>query len=41
MNRYLLDDIIGYARSRRGRENVALVLIAAGSVAGIVATRRV
>jgi hypothetical protein len=39
MSRYRLNDIIEYAKSRRGRENAALVLIAAGSVAGIVATR--
>jgi hypothetical protein len=41
MNGYRFDDIVEYALSKRGRENVALVLIAAGSVAGIVATRRV
>ncbi|HEY5052102.1 MAG TPA: hypothetical protein VII45_01690 [Solirubrobacterales bacterium] len=40
MNAYRLDDIIEYAMTRRGRENVALILIAAGSVAGIVATTR-
>jgi hypothetical protein len=40
MIRYRLDDIIDYTRTKRGRENVALMLIAAGSVAGIIAIGR-
>ena len=40
MTRYALDDILEYALTRRGRENVTLALIAAGSLAGIIAIRR-
>jgi hypothetical protein len=34
-NRYRLDDLIEYSLSKRGRENVALSLLAASCVAGI------
>jgi hypothetical protein len=37
MTRYALDDILEYALTRRGRENVTLALIAAASLAGIIA----
>jgi hypothetical protein len=40
MDRFLLDDAIEYALSKRGRENVALVALAAGCVAGIFAIGR-
>ncbi len=37
MIRYRFDDFIEYARTKRGRENMALTAIAAGCIAGIVA----
>ena len=40
MNRYRLDDLIEYTLSPRGRENVALTLLAASCVAGILAIGR-
>jgi hypothetical protein len=40
MDRYRLDDLIEYTMSKRGRENVALALLAAGCVAGILAIGR-
>jgi hypothetical protein len=40
MNRYRLDDFIEYTLSKRGRENVALTLLAASCVAGIVVIGR-
>ncbi|HEV7769265.1 MAG TPA: hypothetical protein VGO66_01260 [Solirubrobacterales bacterium] len=40
MNRYRFDDFIEYTLTRRGRENVALGLLAAGCMAGIVAIGR-
>ena len=40
MPRYRLDDLIEYALTKRGRENVSLALIAAGCIAGIVAIGR-
>ncbi len=39
-NRYRLDDLIEYTLSKRGRENVALTLLAASCVAGIVVIGR-
>jgi hypothetical protein len=41
MNRYRLDDFIEYTLSKRGRENVALTVLAASCVAGIVVIGRV
>jgi len=41
MIRYRIDDFIEYARTKRGRENMALTLIAAGCIAGIVAIGRI
>jgi hypothetical protein len=41
MDRYLVDDFIEYAMSRRGRENLSLALLAVGCVAGIVVISRV
>ena len=38
--RYRLDDLIEYTLSKRGKENVALTLLAAGCVAGIVVLGR-
>jgi hypothetical protein len=40
MIRYRIDDFIEYSRTKRGRENVALALIAAGSLVGIIAIGR-
>lgn len=40
MDRYKLDDMIEYTLSKRGRENTALVVLAAGCVAGIFAIGR-
>ena len=40
MNRYRLDDFIEYTLSKRGRENVALAVLAASCVAGIVVIGR-
>jgi hypothetical protein len=40
MDRYSLDNFIEYAQTRRGRENVALSVLAAGCVAGIVVIGR-
>jgi hypothetical protein len=40
-NRYKLDDLIEYALTKRGRENVALSLLAASCVAGILVIGRV
>ena len=40
MGRYRFEDFIEYARTKRGRENMALALIAAGSVVGIIAIGR-
>lgn len=36
MVRYRLDDFIEYALTKQGRENVALALLAAGCVMGVV-----
>jgi hypothetical protein len=41
MSHYRLDDLIEYTLSRRGRENVALAVLAASCVAGIFAIGRV
>ncbi len=41
MNRYRLDDLIEYTLTKRGRENVALALLAASCIAGIVTIGRV
>jgi hypothetical protein len=38
--RYRFDDLIEYTLSKRGRENVALSVLAASCVAGIVAIGR-
>ncbi len=40
MIRYRFDDFIEYARTKRGRENMALTVIAAGCIAGIVVIGR-
>jgi hypothetical protein len=40
MDRYRLDDLIEYTLSKRGRENMALVVLATSCVAGIVAIGR-
>ena len=40
MNRYRLDDLIEYTLSKRGRENMALAVLAASCVAGIVVIGR-
>jgi hypothetical protein len=40
MDRYRFDDLIEYALSKRGRENLTLMLLAAGCVAGIVVIER-
>lgn len=40
MDRYRVDDFIEYALSKRGRENLTLLLLAAGCVAGIVVIDR-
>ena len=40
MSHYRLDDLIEYALSKRGRENVALTVLAASCVAGIVVIGR-
>jgi hypothetical protein len=40
MNRYRVDDFIEYALSKRGRENLSLMLLAAGCIAGIVVIER-
>jgi hypothetical protein len=40
MERYRFDDFIEYTLSKRGRENVALTLLAASCVAGIVVIGR-
>jgi hypothetical protein len=40
-NRYKLDDLIEYALTKRGRENVALSLLAASCVAGILVIGRI
>ena len=39
-SRYTLDDLIEYTLSKRGRENLALTVLAASCVAGIVAIGR-
>jgi hypothetical protein len=36
MTRYRLDDLLEYALTKGRRENVALALIAASSIAGII-----
>lgn len=41
MTRYRMDDIIEYTLTKRGRENVALTLLAASCVAGIVVIGRI
>jgi hypothetical protein len=41
MVRYRIDDFIEYAMTKRGRENVALTVLAAGCLAGIVAIGRI
>ena len=38
--RYRFDDLLEYTLTKRGRENVALTLLAAGCVAGIVVIGR-
>jgi hypothetical protein len=40
MNRYRLDELIEYSRTKRGRENVALTLLAASCVAGVFVINR-
>jgi hypothetical protein len=40
MERYRLDNLIEYILTSRGRENVALSLIAAGGVVGMVVIAR-
>ncbi len=40
MDRYRLDDLIEYTLTKRGRENVALALLAVSCVAGIVTIGR-
>ena len=40
MDRYRLDDLVEYALTKRGRENVALTLLAVGCLAGIVTIGR-
>lgn len=40
MTRYRLDDFIEHSLTRGGRENIALAIIAAGSLAGIIAIGR-
>jgi hypothetical protein len=40
MDRYRFDDMLEYTLSKQGRENVVLALIAAGSIAGILAIGR-
>jgi hypothetical protein len=40
MSRYRFDDLIEYTLTKRGRENVALAVLAAGCVAGIVVIGR-
>jgi hypothetical protein len=39
-SRYRLDDLIEYTLSKRGRENLALTVLAASCVAGILAIGR-
>ena len=41
MERYRLDDLVEYTLSKRGRENVALAVLAASCVAGILVIGRV
>jgi hypothetical protein len=41
MDRYRLDDFVEYTLSKRGRENVALAVLAASCVAGIFVIGRV
>jgi len=40
MNRYRFDDLVDYALSKRGRENLSLMALAAGCIAGIVVIER-
>lgn len=40
MGRYRIDNFMEYAQTKRGRENVALTVLAAGCVAGIVVIGR-
>jgi hypothetical protein len=40
MDRYRFDDFIEYALTKRGKENLTLMLLAAGCVAGIVVIER-
>ena len=40
MDRYLVDDVIEYAMSKRGKENLSLALLAAGCIAGIAVIHR-
>jgi hypothetical protein len=40
MNRYRVDDLVEYALSKRGRENLSLMFLAAGCIAGIVVIER-
>ncbi len=40
MDRYRVDDFIEYALSKRGRENLTLVVLAASCLAGIVVIDR-
>jgi hypothetical protein len=40
MNRYRMDDLIEYTLTDRGRENIALALLAVGCVAGLVVLGR-
>jgi hypothetical protein len=39
-NRYRLDDLVEYTISKRGRENLALTVLAASCVAGILVIGR-
>jgi hypothetical protein len=41
MNRYRLDDLIEYTLTKRGRENLALAMLAASCIAGIVTIGRI
>jgi hypothetical protein len=40
MVRYRFDDFIEYAMTKRGRENVALAVLAAGCLVGVVVVGR-
>ena len=40
MDHYRVDDIIEYALSKQGKENLALMFLAAGCIAGIAVIHR-